>query len=52
MNKYITPIIELTEIEVADVITSSSGVEITALEGVDSGDTKSAVFNVNFWFSK
>jgi len=49
MNKYISPKIEISQIEVEDVI-ATSGVTIEALEGVDSGDSKSAVFNALFWF--
>lgn len=50
MSKYISPIIKFEEIESADVITVSGGVSISALEGVDSGDSKSAIFNAGFWF--
>lgn len=51
MNKeYITPKIEIESIESTDVILASGGYELTALEGVDTGDAKSAVFNVRHWF--
>ena len=51
MNKYISPKIEISKIEVEDVIaTSGSGVTIAALNGVDSEDSKSAIFNALFWF--
>lgn len=51
MNKYISPKIEIERIEVEDVITASgSGVTIAALEGVDSEESKSAIFNALFWF--
>ncbi|MBQ8146412.1 MAG: hypothetical protein IJ039_06470 [Clostridia bacterium] len=49
MNKYIKPTIEISFVEVADVIAASGGVTVTALEGVDTGDSMSAVFNANFW---
>jgi len=48
-KKYIAPTIEIEYIEADDVILSS-GYEIAALEGVDTGDEKSAVFNVSRWF--
>ncbi|MBO5262107.1 MAG: hypothetical protein J6B45_03575 [Clostridia bacterium] len=49
-KKYVAPIIEIESIEVTDIIlTSGNGYEVTALEGVDTGDDKSAVFNVSRW---
>lgn len=50
MNKYITPKIEIEAIEASDVILASSGYEVKALEGVDTGDDKSVVFSVFRWF--
>lgn len=50
MNKYISPEIEILQIEVEDVIAASGAVTVEALEGVDSGESKSAVFNALFWF--
>lgn len=50
MNKYIAPEMEIAQIEAEDVITASGGVVIEALEGVDSGDSKSAIFSARFWF--
>ena len=49
MNKYVSPIIEYVEVDTADVI-MTSGYQLKALEGVDTGDEKSAVFNVSHWF--
>lgn len=54
MNKYITPKVEINEAFCADVITISPeepvvGVVYEALPGVDEGNSKSAVFNVNLW---
>ena len=49
MNKYIAPEMEKVKIEVEDILTAS-GVTIQPLEGVDSGDSKSAVFSVMHWF--
>lgn len=51
MNKYIKPTIEISIIEVVDVIAASSGVTVTALGGVDTGDSKSAVFNAGYWIN-
>lgn len=52
MNKYVTPEAEIEKIESADVITVSGGVSLEALEGVDTEDSKSAVFNASFWINK
>ena len=53
MNKYIAPIIEIESIEATDVVlVSGAGYEVTALEGVDSGDSKSAVFSAGFWINQ
>ena len=50
-KKYLTPTIEVESIEATDVILASGkGYEITALEGVDTGDSKSAVFDISSWF--
>ena len=49
MSKYIKPEIEILELESADVITASSGVEIGELKGVDDGNSKTAIFNAGFW---
>lgn len=49
MNKYITPTIEYNIIESADVITTSGGVKIGTLEGVDTEDSVSAIFDANFF---
>lgn len=50
MNKeYFAPTIEVEIIEASDVILAS-GYTIEALEGVDTGDDVSAVFDVNRWF--
>lgn len=48
-KKYISPTIEIADVEITDVILAS-GYEITQLEGVDTGDDKSAVFSVGRWF--
>lgn len=49
-KKYISPTITVESIDAADVILASNGYRVMALEGVDTGDDKSAVFNVNRWF--
>lgn len=51
MNKYVSPKIEYVEITTADVITAS-GYKVEALEGVDTGDDKSAIFDVSRWFNQ
>ena len=51
MKKYITPKIEAEQISVTDIIATSEGVTIEALEGVDSGDSKTAVFDANRWMT-
>lgn len=50
MNKYICPTIQFEEIEAEDIILASSGYEVKALEGVDTGDDKTAVINAARWF--
>ena len=55
MNKYISPAIKIEEIEAADVILASSdvntaGYEVKSLDGIDTGDDKSAVFSALRWF--
>ena len=48
--KYIKPTIEYTNLEAADIIMASRpAVTYEALEGYDEGDSKSAVFNADFW---
>ena len=49
MSKYIKPEIEILQLESADVITVSSGVEIGELKGVDNENSKTAIFNAGFW---
>lgn len=49
MNKYITPTIEVYEVESTDVITISGNVEYKALEGIDKEDERSAIFDASFW---
>ncbi|MBO5379078.1 MAG: hypothetical protein J6A90_02000 [Clostridia bacterium] len=49
-KKYISPTIEIADVEITDVILASGAYEITQLEGVDTGDDKSAVFSVGRWF--
>ena len=50
MNKYICPTIQVEEIEATDIILASDGYEVKALEGVDTGDDKTAVINASRWF--
>ena len=54
MNKYVSPTIKIEEIEAADLITASRtetvGYEVKSLEGVDTGDEKTAVFDASKWF--
>ena len=49
-KKYITPTIAIEDINAEDVILASGGYKVMALEGVDTGDDKSAVFNASHWF--
>jgi hypothetical protein len=48
MNKYVSPTIEYVEVDTADVV-MASGYQIKALEGVDTGDEKTAVFDISRW---
>lgn len=54
MNKYISPTIEFTEIETVGFIMTSKdqpvSYQVKALEGVDTGDAKTAVFDASQWF--
>ena len=51
MTKYFSPKIEIEQFETHDVMLNSPvGVEITALEGVDTGDSKTAVFDASHFF--
>ena len=54
MKKYISPTIELVEIETNDImsVSNGTGVYIAPLEGVDEGDSQSAIFDVGYWLSK
>ena len=51
MNKYVSPEIEIQDLHSEDVIMSSRATALTyeTLEGVDDENSKSAVFNVNYW---
>ena len=52
MKKYISPKIEFSELD-SESIMAVSGMEAVSysqLEGVDTEDSKSAIFNVNNWF--
>ena len=49
MKKYIAPTLEVTEVEVQDLILAS-GYQIAELKGVDEEGSKSAIFNVSRWF--
>ena len=49
MIKYISPEIKIEQIEANDVILASNAVSIVALEGVDDGDSKTAIFNASHW---
>lgn len=51
MNKYIQPTIEIHKLHSADVITVSSGVTYGNLKGVDTEESKTAIFDVNYWFT-
>ena len=46
MKKYITPTLEVAEVEVQDLILASE-YQITELVGVDQNGSKTAVFNAN-----
>jgi hypothetical protein len=54
MKKYITPTIEVVEIETNDILTASSSqaVYYDQLDGVDTDGSISAIFDVNYWLSK
>lgn len=54
MKKYITPTIEIVETKTNDIMSASSpqAVYYGQLEGVDTEDSTSAVFDVNYWLSK
>jgi hypothetical protein len=54
MKKYITPTIEVVEIETNDILTASSSqaVSYDQLDGVDKDGSISAIFDVNYWLSK
>lgn len=49
MNKYVSPTIEYVEIDTADVVMASK-FQVKSLEGVDTGDEKTAVFDAAKWF--
>ena len=49
MNKYVSPTIEYVEIDTADVVMAST-YQVKSLEGVDTGDEKTAVFDAAKWF--
>ena len=53
MNKYITPTMEILDFQSNDIVAlseeASALVVYESLPGVDEGDSKSAVFNVNLW---
>ena len=49
MKKYIAPTLEVTEVEVQDLVLAS-GYQVAELEGVDKDGSKSAIFNVSRWF--
>ena len=49
MTNYVSPTIEYVEVNTADVILAS-GYRLKALEGVDTGDEKTAVFDASRWF--
>ena len=50
MNKYFSPTIQIEETEGNDIILTSTGYEVKTLEGVDTGNDKSAVINASRWF--
>ncbi len=51
MTKYFSPKIEIELFETLDIVLDSPvGVEIKALEGVDTGDSKTAVFDASHFF--
>ena len=55
MKKYITPSIEVVELESIDIITTSTqgnAVTYAPLEGVDTEDGRSAIFDASFWTSQ
>lgn len=49
MKKYITPDFEVEKIESCDLILVSA-YQLSALEGVDSDGSKSAIFSAKHWF--
>ena len=53
MNKYTEPTIDIQEVESADVINASGGgVKIGELPGFDTNESKTAIFDADFWFNK
>lgn len=56
MNKYFSPAIQIEKVETADIILASqnvnetvTGYTIKPLEDIDTGNDKSAVFDVSRW---
>lgn len=50
MKKYISPVVEVADIETQDLILAS-GYQVAELKGVDKDGSKSAIFDVGRWFS-
>ena len=52
MKKYISPKIEFSELDSESImaVSGEEAVSYSQLEGVDTEDSKSAIFNVNNWF--
>ena len=54
MNKYFSPTIQIETIKSTDILlesgTAAPVVEVKALEGVDTGDSKTAVFDASRFF--
>ena len=49
-KKYISPVIKIESVKADDVILASGSYQVAALEGVDQGEDKSAIFSVSHWF--
>ena len=54
MNKYFSPTIQIEEVKSTDILLASGEVapvvEVKALEGVDTGDSKTAIFDASRFF--
>lgn len=52
MKEYVSPTVNIEELESADVLLASGGVKYEELEGYDTEGSKSAIFDALYWLSK